>query len=192
MTAGERITMYKQNSNPAAIETQEKLRHSLLHELQTTPLNKVKISDLCKESGVSRNAFYRNFDLPEDILVYHLDTLCIDMVKVLCSISKGENYLEHYMAAFYRYWYDNRDTLDLFFHNNVSPLLIQRLSEMIEFTMVDSAKTVESDNPIKGYVFLSGGMISVLYTWIRRGYDIVPEDLARSTIDNLKRGLQYS
>ncbi len=184
------MVMYKKHSNPTAIETQEKIRLSLLKELEHKSLAQVKISDLCKDSGVSRNAFYRNFDLPEDVLVYHLDTLCVDMVALLSGLPKERNYVETYMATFFRFWYGHRDTLDLFFRNNISNLLILRLSEMIEFTMENSPVTPSSPNPIKGYVFFSGGMTSILYTWIRNGYSISPEDLAKWTMDNVRRILQ--
>lgn len=93
------------------------------------------------------------------------------------------------MATFFRFWYERQDTLDLFFRNNISNLLVHRLSEMIEFTMEDSPRTPSSTNPIKGYVFFSGGMVSVLYTWIRNDYNISPEDLAKWTMDNIRRGL---
>lgn len=182
--------MYKKHSNPAAIETQEKIRLSLLKELEHKSLAQVKISDLCKNSGVSRNAFYRNFDSLEDALVYHLDTLCVDMVTLLSGLSKEGNYLEAYIAAFFQFWYGHRNTLDLFFRNNISNLLVLRLSEMIEFTMEDSPITPSSPNPIKGYVFFSGGLISILYTWIRNDYNIAPEDLAKWTMDNVRRILQ--
>lgn len=181
--------MYKKHSNPAAIETQEKIRISLLDALKSKPLKQVKISDICKASGVSRNAFYRNFDLLEDVLLYHLDTLCVDMVDMLSGLPKTNQYMEVYMATFFRFWYERRDTLDLFFRNNISNLLVHRLSEMIEFTMEDSPRTPSSPNPIKGYVFFSGGMVSVLYTWIRNDYNISPEDLAKWTMDNIRRGL---
>lgn len=182
--------MYKKHNNPAAIETQEKIRFSLLKALEHKTLTQVKVSDLCRDSGVSRNAFYRNFDSLEDVLVYHLDTLCVDMVALLSGLSKGENYLETYMATFFQFWYGYRNTLDLFFRNNISNLLVLRLSEMIEFTMEDSPVTPSSPNPIKGYVFFSGGLISVLYTWIRNDYSIAPEDLAKWTMDNIRRILQ--
>lgn len=181
--------MYKNHSSPAAIETQEKLRCSLLNELKHKTLAQVKISELCKAAGVSRNAFYRNFETLEDVLVYHLDTVGVEMVEALSGLPR-EDYLETYMAAFFRFWYGHRETLDLFFRNNISNLLILRLSELVEFTMEDSVRTSASPNPIKGYVFFSGGMVSVLYAWIRNGYELSPDDLAKWTMDNVRRGLQ--
>lgn len=181
--------MYKKHGNPAAIETQEKIRLSVLKELEHKSLSQLKISDICKCSGVSRNAFYRNFDQMEDVLVYHLDVIGMEMVDALSGLVNRESSLEVYMAEFFRFWFRHRDTLDLFFRNNISNLLIGRLSELIEFTMEDSLVTPASPNPIKGYVFFAGGVTSVLYTWIRNGYNIAPEDLARWTMDNLRRGL---
>lgn len=34
--------------------------------------NNLSISNICKKAGVSRNAFYRNFETTDDILIYYL------------------------------------------------------------------------------------------------------------------------
>ena len=181
--------MYKKQSSPLAIETQEKIRGSLLKELASKPLIQVKVSDLCKDAGVSRNAFYRNFDTVEDVLMYHLDTLCPEMVEQLSVLTRGKDYMERYIATFFRFWYGHRDVLDLFFRNNLSNLLVGRLSEMIEFTWDMGTNVTAAETPIKGYVFMSAGLTGVLYTWIRNGYNISPDMLAKWMVQNLRSGL---
>ncbi|MCH4057253.1 MAG: TetR/AcrR family transcriptional regulator [Lactobacillaceae bacterium] len=54
-------------------DSQEYLTTALLQLLQTTDLNDIKISQLVTRAGVSRMAFYRNFETLEDVLVAYFE-----------------------------------------------------------------------------------------------------------------------
>lgn len=182
--------MYKVKNSLAAVQTQDRLCQSLLKILKHTSLSSIKISDLCKHAGVSRNAFYRSFDTLDDILAYHIDKIGMEMAKYLTDTDSLRS-LEAYFAGFFRFWYDHRKDLDLFFANNRTYLLMERLSVAIGLSF-DSSEMFSSDNPnpIKGYVFLSSGLIGVLYAWIRQNYSIDPDQLAAWIIKNLQCGFQ--
>ena len=53
----------------------EYLTTALMQLLETTDFNDIKISQLVKRAGVSRMAFYRNFDTLEDVLRNYFETL---------------------------------------------------------------------------------------------------------------------
>lgn len=175
--------MYKPQSSLTAVETQDKLCAALLKLLRHNTLKDVKISVLCQKAGVSRNAFYRNFETIDDILVYHADKVCIEMSEYLNSLTSKS--MESFISGFFKFWYAHKDDLELFFQNNISNLLIERISENLELCL--SLPTQKpSPNPIKGYVFLASGMIGVLYTWIRKRYNIDPDTLANWIVENLR------
>lgn len=181
--------MYKIKSSLAAVQTQDRLCESLLKMLRHTPLSAIKISDLCKNADVSRNAFYRSFETLDDILVYHLDKICQEMSHYL-SDADSLSSLEAYIAGFFHFWYTHKADLNLFFSNNRTNLLVGQLSAAIGFSLDETSWQLSSDNPIKGYVFLSSGLIGVLYAWIRQDYDIDPDKLASWIIENLRRSLR--
>ena len=50
--------------------------------LKTKPLKAITVSDLYKVSGISRATFYRLFDTPEDVLIYQLDQMTEEAVRL--------------------------------------------------------------------------------------------------------------
>lgn len=179
--------MYKQQCNSAALDTQERICTRLLTELEKKNISQVKITNLCKAAGVSRNAFYRNFETLEDVLLYHLDQVCMGMVDELSGLPYEKDFLVTYFTVFFRFWYRNRDCLELFFRNKLSNILVERLADMIEFTIERNRGSHVT--PIKGYMFLASGLVGIMYSWITENYDITPEKLAENMVQNLRRSL---
>ncbi|GEM_PF-1105842 len=56
------------------IKTKRRLSQSLMDMLSEVPFDKIKVSDLCERSGISRATFYNNFDSTKEVLQYHLET----------------------------------------------------------------------------------------------------------------------
>lgn len=178
--------MYKANASKAADESQQKLCQSLLKLLRHTSLHEVKITALCQNAGVSRNAFYRNFNTLEDILAYHLDTLCVELVREL----PAEVFSEQYIAAFFRFWLTRRADLELFFRNHQTELLMARLSQVVEQTAC-LPETNRDHTPIKGMVFFTSGLIGMLYFWINGRYELDPDSVARWMVENFRYSVEH-
>ncbi len=53
--------------------SQESLRIALFTLMKTQQFQEISISTLCKRAGISRMAFYRNYDSKEAVLVDHFD-----------------------------------------------------------------------------------------------------------------------
>ncbi len=49
--------------------TKQLMREGLLRCLQTRPIEKITISELCRESGINRATFYHHYESPQDILL---------------------------------------------------------------------------------------------------------------------------
>ena len=56
-------------TNQRVIVTKRMLREGLLRLLDRKPLEKVSITELCREAGVNRTTFYRYYEFPKDILL---------------------------------------------------------------------------------------------------------------------------
>lgn len=53
--------------------TKESLSEAAARLLHQIPLSKISVTRLCKEAGVSRNAFYRNFEEVQDVLTARIE-----------------------------------------------------------------------------------------------------------------------
>lgn len=53
----------------------ENITKALLKLLQEKPIEEISISELCKQAGIGRASFYRNFDSKEDILRAYIRVL---------------------------------------------------------------------------------------------------------------------
>lgn len=50
------------------VVTKRMLRDGLLRCMETTPVSRITVSDLCRESGINRATFYNHYDTPVMIL----------------------------------------------------------------------------------------------------------------------------
>ncbi|MFV0393506.1 MAG: TetR/AcrR family transcriptional regulator, partial [Coprobacillaceae bacterium] len=57
----------------------DSLTESLLLLMETKEYSQISITDIAKKAGVSRMAYYRNFDNKEDILEYYFDRSCYEL-----------------------------------------------------------------------------------------------------------------
>lgn len=175
--------MYKSSSNRNADASQQKICRSLLRLLKQSDLDQIRIVTLCREAGVSRNAFYRNFTSLEDVLAYYLDTLCVELVREL----PGEVFSEQYISAFFRFWLEHREALELFFRSHQMELFLVRVSQVIEQTS-RLPESHRDHTPIKGMVFLASGLTGMLYFWINGRYELDPDQVARWMMENIRYG----
>lgn len=96
--------MFHLREDIRAERSAELLYQGLMKVLQEKPLKKVRVSDICRISTVSRATFYRNFDEVTDLLYWKCDR---DFHEVLTAFTKSdpdltrEDVLLNYVL---RYW----------------------------------------------------------------------------------------
>ena len=61
--------------NPAALRSRKALATALVSLLLNHPLKDIKIEDITRTAGLSRQTFYTNFSQKEDILEHALNEL---------------------------------------------------------------------------------------------------------------------
>lgn len=165
-----RIVRY---SNESAKQiTCECIESALIQLLETNEFDKITISDLVKQAGVSRTAFYRHYDSKEAVLDNLLDSVFKEVKEVL----DGD--------AFFK-------TPDVFWrqqlvivkkHLRPFQLLLKAglggriLDQITRFTM--SGSSGETAEDYYNDVFWSGAVYNVLIHWVRSDADIPVEELA--------------
>lgn len=63
--------------------TKDSILGALLIIMDKKEFKKISISEVSQKAGVSRMAFYRNYEILEDVLMEHLDTINRAFVQVI-------------------------------------------------------------------------------------------------------------
>lgn len=79
-----KVKYNKENNNVELNNlTRESLVTAVIILMESTPYQKISITDICKKAGVSRNAFYRNYPKKDAIMRYYLFKITEDYRKKL-------------------------------------------------------------------------------------------------------------
>ncbi len=105
--------------NPMAVRSKNALSQSLLKLLIYKPFSDISISDITSRAGLSRQAFYTNFERREDILLYMLRGLFERYGDVL---NESARVPENLLADYFIYWGGNREFLKLLFRRELGYL----------------------------------------------------------------------
>lgn len=82
--------------NQRVVITKRMLREGLLRLLQTKELEKINITELCKEAGINRITFYRHYETPRDVLL-EMENDLLDELKRSMRTPQSLAELRQYM-----------------------------------------------------------------------------------------------
>jgi len=153
----ENLRKSNQESN---LLTREAIETALLQLLEKKDLTKISISELVKRAGVSRAAFYRNYDSKEEILESVFKR----------SVHNIMEQLHHYdlKTDLYLVW------VHLFREaRKEARVIVQAMQEFLE-------KYHGKSKGVSSYLhsFWSSAIVSVLLKWIKDGMKVPAEKIA--------------
>lgn len=131
-------------------------------------VDKITVSQLCREAGLNRTTFYKYYQVPADVIseaTYNLlETVpCYDEEKHLDSVRTIHNLC--------RQCYDNRELLRLFISAN------ENLSKMV-YRIIKKETDARPFLMEKQNIFLWGGIMQLLFVWMLGGFKESPEEMA--------------
>lgn len=174
--------MYHIKNDKRARTSAAEITQGMYRCLQTTPLGSVTVSDLHRETGISRATIYRLFDTPEDVLIYQID----------CTMNWVTQYYEQHrnepaskvFKGVLNLGLENHELVEALVKNGRFDLLhdyTERTFGILHDLFADYMK--EMDEIEADYVLssLAMNMVSSLSTWIRRGQVETVEQLSGYT-----------
>ena len=149
----ENLKISNQESNRI---TKESLEISLLQLLENKELTKITISELVERAGVSRAAFYRNYDSKEEILQEIFQR----------TVQKITDKLEQFnmRTELYQVW------LFLFKEVKKEARIVSLAIEQQNYSRKEASTYMNS--------FWSSAVVSVLIKWIKDGMRVPAEKIA--------------
>ena len=154
----ENLKISNQESNRI---TKESLEISLLQLLEKKELTKITISELVERAGVSRAAFYRNYDSKEEILqeIFQQFNMRTELYQVWLFLFKEVKKEARIVSLAIDY--------------NLEKLLTSAVFDMLEqqnYSRKEASTYMNS--------FWSSAVVSVLIKWIKDGMRVPAEKIA--------------
>ncbi|MBQ7222127.1 MAG: TetR family transcriptional regulator C-terminal domain-containing protein [Bacteroidales bacterium] len=164
--------MYRVGNSKRSVKNADTFVDSLLKCLQVKDIDDITITELCNHSGLSRNTFYRIFDVVADVLVYASDRLSEKYIKMYDNVENGK--WGPFIDSYLHYLVENSVLLEAIYKCNRQDILensMLRLKSM-KFPEMSETPRLEYINGVT-----CAASISILVTWIRRGKKETPSEL---------------
>lgn len=171
--------MYKKQTNPVALRSQQYIGESLYQLMDQKPYSEITVTELCQNAGVGRKTFYRNFETIEDVLSFNLDSFFRSFIK---NCPKNPTYYE-YSYYFFLFCKTYRHTLTRLYKSNLFFYIVQRFMLVADEIIVvwKHKKSIETN------AFVVGGFVSLVYQWASHDFQTSIDELALSASEMLEK-----
>ncbi|MDT2754496.1 TetR/AcrR family transcriptional regulator [Enterococcus pseudoavium] len=148
--------------------TKDSILGALLIIMDKKEFKKISISEVSQKAGVSRMAFYRNYEILEDVLMERLDTINRAFVQVI-----DREHVNNYEMTkrYFSHMKSHKDFLMKLFDAGLTQLVLDQLiaflEELSEYLICDIECTPEYRK--YNIKFIAGGIFNVLLTWCQGG-----------------------
>ena len=165
----ENLRKSNQESN---LLTKEAIETALLQLLEKKDLAKISISELVKRAGVSRAAFYRNYESKEAILESVFNRSVQNIMKQLDNYDV-KNDLHLVWIHLFQEAKKEAKIIQLALDYHLEKILVQSMQEFLE-------KYYGKNKGVSSYLhsFWSSAIVSVLLKWIKDGMKVPAEKIA--------------
>lgn len=172
-------------------DSKDYLTTALMQLLEKNPYQTITISQVVRRAGVSRMAFYRNFDSLDDVLYEYFSPLIeARFADVIQRVSPAEK-----LKSLETYFQDFSKTLELSATQGYESIIRQIFNENMYHFYTSLSLFDELKEPEKHYYikFMSDGVYSIWREWLANGQkeslDMIHQLLAtlqNSTLSALK------
>lgn len=168
--------MYKLCKTEQSAQRQRDFELALLRLMEQKNYYKITITDLCKEMGAPRKAFYRYFDSIDDVLDALLDYEYLESMKEVVN---------QIYEPFFLYWSNNRRLLDVLEKYGLSPRLISRAGQMVLLKYLDSAKDLSLKEMQK--ISFSSSEVTLMILWHHSGMKQSPREMSSVLLNTFEK-----
>lgn len=162
--------------------TKRLLCETLLRLLDKKPLDKISVSELCRESGINRATFYRHYDTTRDVLL----DMELEFTKKLYSdfYVTAPDCIPDSLTALCRYLYDNSHIIKTFIRNNSEEDLTLLVNNMFRSFIEDKRDAVslpagfDREDLKLITTCIAGGGYFMLRQWLMDDIEKTPEEIS--------------
>ena len=154
------------------------LKNALLELLETKPINKITVYELCQSAQINRSTFYKYYGEPHDIL----NEIVNELLEKTAIIVKNENNEFSRLKTILTFLRDNRETIIRIIANVSEQKLIDHiygvptLHENLYGLLRNSEASIEKEY-VK--VFYHYGSFAIIRAWLNNGCVESPQEMTQ-------------
>ncbi|MBQ7865516.1 MAG: TetR/AcrR family transcriptional regulator [Clostridia bacterium] len=169
--------------------TKRLLKEGLLRLMQDKPIDKIGVSELCKESGINRATFYRHYELPRDVLLNIGHDLFNGLRFDTWEIASVQD-IAHYTDLVLNHIDQNADTLKILLKNHSDESLTQMINEYCDviYRIKTPLNTTEIDAQSARLLsaYTIGGIYFLLREWLLGDVHKTPQEMSELMLQLLQ------
>ena len=173
------------HTSAVAYRRQKQIEDCLYDNLLHTPYQSISVSDLCRQVGISRKAFYNYYHDKEGCFCAIIDRMIREsMIHTSKNTPDSANALEAAIIIL-DYWKRKKEFFDIVLRNNLAHFLLLRNMEYVlreDRNVLDLLSTpdVKTDTDILACYMTS--QITLVLQWYFRGFEDPTEEIAKKLL----------
>lgn len=172
--------------NQRVAVTKRMLQEGLMRLLAVKPLDKVSITELCREAGINRTTFYRYYEFPKDILLeMQSDFFEESFGHFQCPLTAKD------VEPFFMRLSENTQLVKYFFQYNSDTDWIQIFCKVYqsfpEKNMTKAFQDLDENRAKLLSTYLAGGAYFLARQWIMEDIPLSPKDLSELALNVLNQ-----
>ena len=169
-----------------------RLREALLRMLEHTELDRICVTELCREAEINRTSFYRYYCLPRDVLVELLEEQAEELAKVT-KLPCGSREMQEALLRMCRQLYARKSLVRILILRSRNGGNAGEFKDLFAKKMCKCfAESIEEDNGSLAGAFFTGGLWALLKKWLQEEEPRLPEDVAETVLELVRAGRSFA
>lgn len=162
--------------------TKRMIQEALIRLLENKPIDRIKVNELCEESGINRATFYRHYETLQDIL----REIEADLIRAMPQPRQKPRNLEDarvYLEQVCTYLYEHIDIMQVLIMNRTDEEMIQSMTVFYRDYLDIYLNTLPIDSPSEDTIeiaitLLAGGCHYLMKKCVMGQIQKTPAELA--------------
>lgn len=159
--------------NAKIIKTKQTLLDAFCRLAETTPVEEITVTQLCRESGINRTTFYRYYSIPMDVLIQKAEELT---AQTFGQAGQPIEDTYEFMLHICNCYYENRQLLGICLKAQRNLLQLYYDTMLHHFSNLGILLDPTNN-------FLAGGIASTIMAWVMQGCTTPAEEMAEFLYD---------
>lgn len=181
------------NPNRRVRYTRMMLRQSLLELMDTRPINKITVKDICARADINRGTFYAHYADPYDLLS-HVEQELYQAIRRSIEKTSSAQRLSTLLCDIFAAIAEHSDLCRILFSEFGDKAFSRRVVYMAHDKSLEEWRALVKDTPAwwleAAYAFNAYGIAGAIEHWVKTGMQASPQELAALVEMLSNRGLQ--